>query len=68
MKYITILCTVHGSLLKSGDKWYSLGKEINGSGKGFATIQKLWNGCYEIIKFRYLDSMTILGENFDVGE
>lgn len=68
MKYITILCDLCNDRAKVGKKTYWLTKEYNFFAKGFALLQKTWQGSYDLIKFRELNSMNVLADIIDDGD
>lgn len=68
MKYITIFGMLNRTYIKSGKDIYILQEPVNGVGKGFALLKKNWRKTYDILNFRFIDSMNVLSENFEVGE
>lgn len=68
MKYITILCELSNDRAKVGKKTYWLTKDSHINAKGFALLEKTWQGSYNLVKFHDLDSMDTLSEIFEVGE
>lgn len=68
MKYITILCEMSNDRAKIGKSVYWLTKNTNIHGKGFALLEKTWQGSYNLIRFHDLDSMSLSSDFFEVGE
>ena len=68
MKYITILCEMSNDRAKVGKSVYWLTKNTNIHGKGFALLEKTWQGSYNLIRFHDLDSMNLSSDFFEVGE
>lgn len=68
MKYITILCEMSNDRAKVGKSVYWLTKNTNIHGKGFALLEKTWQGSYNLIRFQDLDSMSLSSDFFEVGE
>ena len=68
MKYITILCEMSNDRAKVGKTTYWLTKNTNIYGKGFALLEKTWQGSYNLIRFHDLDSMSLSSDFFEVGE
>lgn len=67
MKYITILCEMSNDRAKVGKKTYWLTKNTNIHGKGFALLEKTWQGSYKLLRFQDLDSMS-LSSDFSLVE
>lgn len=67
MKYITILCEMSNDRAKVGKTTYWLTKNTNIYGKGFALLEKTWQGSYNLVKFHDLDSMS-LSSDFSLVE
>lgn len=67
MKYITILCELSNDRAKVGKTTYWLTKNTNIHGKGFALLEKTWQGSYNLLRFQDLDSMS-LSSDFSLVE
>ena len=65
MKYITILCELSNDRARVGKKTYLLTKDSHINAKGFALLEKTWQGSYNLLRFQDLESMETLDENFD---
>ena len=68
MKYITILCRIDNDKARVGKRVYWLTKDSKINAKGFALLEKTWLGSYNLLRFRDLESMEPLDENFDDGD
>lgn len=68
MKYITILCELSNDRAKVGKKTYWLTKDSHINAKGFALLEKTWQGSYNLLRFQDLESMETLDEISLVGE
>lgn len=68
MKYITILCEMSNDRAKVGKATYWLTKDTNIYGKGFALLEKTWQGSYNLIRFQDIDSMSVYDDFSSVGE
>lgn len=68
MKYITILCELSNDRAKVGKKTYWLTKDSHINAKGFALLEKTWQGSYKLLRFQDLESMETLDEIFEVEE
>lgn len=62
MKYITILCELSNDRAKVGKKTYWLTKDSHINAKGFALLEKTWQGSYNLLRFQDLESMETLDE------
>lgn len=62
MKYITILCELSNDRAKVGKKTYWLTKDSHINAKGFALLEKTWQGSYNLVKFHDLDSMSLYSD------
>ena len=68
MKYITILCELCNDRARVGNRTYWLTKESKIYAKGFALLEKTWQGSYNLLRFRNLDSMSLSSDFSEVGE
>lgn len=68
MKYITILCKMYGNQAQVGKQTYWLTKDTNIRGKGFAILEKTWQGSYNLIKFKDIEFMSVSDEILQVGD
>lgn len=68
MKYITIFCKICNDRAKVGDSTYWLAKDSNIHAKGFALLEKTWQGSYNLLRFHEIELMTVLSENSLVGD
>lgn len=68
MKYITILCELSNDRARVGKKTYWLTKNSHINAKGFALLEKTWQGSYNLLRFQDLESMETLDEISLVGE
>lgn len=68
MKYITILCELSNDRARVGKKTYQLTKDSHINAKGFALLEKTWQGSYNLLRFQDLESMETLDEISLVGE
>lgn len=68
MRYITILCDLCNDRAKVGNKTYWLTKNSETYGKGFALLEKTWQGSYHLLRFLKLKNIDNSGENSLVGE
>lgn len=68
MKYITILCDLSNDRAKVGNRTYWLTKDSKIYAKGFALLEKTWQGSYNLLRFRNLNSMDLFSDSIGVGE
>lgn len=68
MKYITILCELSNDRAKVGKKTYWLTKDSRINAKGFALLEKTWQGSYNLLRFLKLKDIESFSENSLVGE
>lgn len=68
MKYITILCEMSNDRAKVGNRTYWMAKDTHIYAKGFALLEKTWQGSYNLIRFHDLDSMSLSSDFFEVEE
>lgn len=68
MRYITILCDLCNDRAKVGNKTYWLTKDSKTCSKGFALLEKTWQGSYNLLRFLKLKDIESFSENSLVGE
>lgn len=68
MRYITILCDLCNDRAKVGNKTYWLTKDSKTYSKGFALLEKTWQGSYNLLRFLKLKDIESFSENSLVGE